>query len=48
MKSLLDPSGGYRKLDAFLFSSLIQLETRRYCERFLTLKTIRKGANTTR
>ena len=43
MKSLLDPSGGYRKLDAFLFASLIQLETRRYCERYLTPRNDPKG-----
>ena len=43
MKPLFDPSGGYRKLDAFLFASLIQLETKRYCERYLTLKNDPKG-----
>ena len=43
MKELFDPSGGFRKLDAFLFASLIQLETRRYCERFLTLENDPKG-----
>ena len=43
MKPLFDPSGGYRKLDAFLFASLIQLETKRYCERNLTLKNDPKG-----
>ena len=43
MKTLLDPSGGYRKLDAFLFATLIQLETKRYCERFLTPKNDPKG-----
>ncbi len=43
MKPIFDPSGGYRKLDAFLFASLIQLETKRYCERYLTLKNDPKG-----
>ena len=43
MKTLFDPSGGYRKLDAFLFASLIQLETKRYCERHLTPKNDPKG-----
>ncbi len=43
MKTIFDPSGGYRKLDAFLFASLIQLETKRYCERFLTVKNDPKG-----
>ena len=43
MNQLFDPSGGYRKLDAFLFASLIQLETKRYCERYLTLKNDPKG-----
>ena len=43
MKPLLDPSGGYRKLDVFLLASLIQLETRRFCERFLNLKNDPKG-----
>ena len=42
-KPLLDPSGGYRKLDAFLLASLIQLETRRFCDRFLNLSNDPKG-----
>ncbi len=43
MQPLLDPSGGYRKLDAFLLASLIQLETRRFCDRFLNLSNDPKG-----
>ena len=43
MPYLLDPSGGYRKLDAFLLASLVQLETRRFCDRFLNLSNDPKG-----
>ena len=43
MQPLLDPSGGYRKLDAFLLATLIQLETRRFCDRFLNLSNDPKG-----
>ena len=43
MPNLLDPSGGYRKLDAFLLASIVQLETRRFCDRFLNLANDPKG-----
>ena len=43
MQPLLDPCGGYRKLDAFLMASLIQLETRTWCERFLDRRNDPKG-----
>lgn len=43
MHPLLDPCGGYRKLDAFLMASLIQLETRAWCERFLNHGNDPKG-----
>lgn len=43
MQPLLDPCGGYRKLDAFLMASLIQLETRTWCERFLNRGNDPKG-----
>jgi restriction system protein len=40
---LFDPCGGYRRLNSFTFSTLIYLETIRFCERFLTLKNDPKG-----
>ena len=33
-------SGGYRKLNTFTYSSMIQLATRRFCNKFLN-----KGSN---
>jgi hypothetical protein len=43
MKPLFDPSGGIRKTDAFTFVSIIQNETWRFCETFLTFKNDPKG-----
>lgn len=43
MPKLFDARGGYRKLDAFTFASIIQLETLRFCQRFLTLQNDPKG-----
>lgn len=40
---LLNPSGGYRLLDSFNLSTLIYLETIRFCQRFLTLSNDPKG-----
>ncbi len=35
---LFDPCGGYRRLNSYTLSTLVYLETYRFCERFLTLK----------
>ena len=36
MANLFDKSGGFRKLHTFTLATIIQLETLRYCQRFLT------------
>ncbi len=36
MRELLDKKGGFRKLHSFTLATIIQLETLRYCRRFIT------------
>lgn len=36
MTDLLDKHGGFRKLHSFTLATIVQLETRRFCQRFLT------------
>ncbi len=36
MSELFDKHGGFRKLHSFTLATLVQLETLRFCRRFLT------------
>jgi len=36
MSELFDKSGGFRKLHSFTLATIIQLETLRFCRRFIT------------
>ncbi len=44
MPELFDKHGGFRKLHSFTLATIIQLETLRFCRRFLTQDPRRSGA----
>ncbi len=39
MKTIYGKSGGYRKLRSFMLASIIQLETDKFCKRFISYKS---------
>jgi hypothetical protein len=45
MAELFDKHGGFRRLQSFTLATIIQIETLRFCRRFLTHETrLRQGA----
>ena len=44
MPELFDKSGGFRKLHSFTLATIVQLETLRFCRRFLTHDPREAGA----
>jgi len=44
MAELFDKHGGFRRLHSFTLATIIQIETLRFCRRFLTYDTRQVGA----